>query len=96
MVISDKTFDILKNFSEIHQSLVFRSGNTLKTVSEQTNVLAKATISEAMPQDFAIYDLSKFLGVLSLFVQPKFTFQPKSVLIAVSYTHLTLPTILLV
>ena len=65
MVISDKTFDILKNFSEIHQSLVFRSGNTLKTVSEQTNVLAKATISEAMPQDFAIYDLSKFLGAVS-------------------------------
>jgi len=33
--------------------------------------MAKATITEQVPSSFAIYDLSKFLGVLSLFESPE-------------------------
>lgn len=79
IVINSNTIDILKNFSEINQSLLFRQGQMLMTISEQKNVLALANIEEVIPQTFAIYDLNKFLGVLSLFTDPRLTFSEKSV-----------------
>ena len=79
MIINNETVEILKNFAEINQSLVIEAGDVIKTVSEQTNVLAKAKLKQSFPQDFAIYDLNKFLGVLSLFAEPQFDFSEKSI-----------------
>jgi len=79
MIIHNETVEYLKNFAEINQSLVIERGKVIKTVSEQTNVMAKAELGQEFPQDFAIYDLNKFLGVLSLFVEPQFDFSEKSV-----------------
>ena len=79
MIINNETVETLKNFAEINQSLVIETGDVIKTVSEQTNVLAKAKLNQSFPQDFAIYDLNKFLGVLSLFTEPQFEFSEKSV-----------------
>jgi len=79
MIIHNETIEILKNFAEINQSLVIEQGDVVKTVSEQTNVMAKADLEQSFPQDFAIYDLNKFLGVLSLFAEPQFDFNEKSV-----------------
>ena len=79
MIIHNETVEYLQNFDEINQSLVIEKGNVIKTVSEQTNVMAKADLGQEFPQDFAIYDLNKFLGVLSLFAEPKFDFSEKSV-----------------
>lgn len=67
---SSDTISILKNFSQINQSLVFREGNVLATISLGKTVLAKASIAENVEADFAIYDMSKFLSVLSLFDSP--------------------------
>ena len=74
MRISDKTFDVLKNFSTINPSLAFKQGNTLRTVSEQKNILAQAVVDETFPQDFAIYELNQFLGLASLFENADFAF----------------------
>ena len=79
MIINNETVETLKNFAEINQSLVIESGDVIKTVSEHTNVLAKAKLGQSFPQDFAIYDLNKFLGVLSLFAEPQFDFSEKSI-----------------
>ena len=79
MIINNETVETLKNFAEINQSLVIEAGDVIKTVSEQTNVLAKAKLGQSYPQDFAIYDLNKFLGVLSLFAEPQFDFSEKSI-----------------
>ena len=79
MIIHNETIEILKNFAEINQSLVIEQGDVVKTVSEQTNVMAKADLEQSFPQDFAIYDLNKFLAVLSLFAEPQFDFSEKSV-----------------
>ena len=79
MIINNETVETLKNFAEINQSLVIETGDVIKTVSEQTNVLAKAKLNQSFPQDFAIYDLNKFLGVLSLFAEPQFDFSEKSI-----------------
>lgn len=66
MKLSDNTISILKNFSGINQSLLFKQGNTLKTISVMKNILAEATIEEDLPKDFGIYDLNQFLNGLSL------------------------------
>ena len=66
MKLSADTLSILKNFASINTGLVFRKGTTIKTISSNKNILAEATISEDMPNDFGIYDLNKFLTVLSL------------------------------
>jgi hypothetical protein len=74
MKISDGTFDVLKNFSTINQSLAFKKGNIIRTVSEQKTILAQAKVEEAFPVDFAIYELNQFLGLSSLFDTADFDF----------------------
>ena len=70
MRLSEQTVSLLKNFASINQNLQFKTGNKLKTISPQKNILVNAEIPESFPSDFAIYDLNKFLGVLSLFQDP--------------------------
>ena len=78
MKISTKTLDILKNFSEINQSIVIKSGNNIKTVNPLKNILAKAEVEEDFPQDFAIYQLNEFIGLLSVLNEPDLTFNEKT------------------
>ena len=70
MRLSEQTVSLLKNFASINQNLQFKTGNKLSTISPQKNILVNAEIPESFPSDFAIYDLNKFLGVLSLFQDP--------------------------
>jgi hypothetical protein len=72
MKFSPRTITILKNFVTINQSLAFKQGNVLTTISPSKSVLAKATIAETIESDFCIYDLSKFISTLSLFNEPEF------------------------
>ena len=75
MQISDDTIEVLKNFSTINPSLNFKAGNTIRTVSEQKNILAQAVIGESLPVNFAIYELNQFtLGLASLYDKPDFNF----------------------
>jgi len=61
MRLSDKTLMLLKNFSTINQSILFKQGNSLRTISVMKNILAEATIEEDIPKDFGVYDLNQFL-----------------------------------
>ena len=45
------------------------------------NVMAKATVEENFPIDFGIWDLTSFLGTISLFDDPEFEFHEKYVVI---------------
>ena len=71
MKLSDKTLSVLKNFSTINQSILFKEGNKLRTISVMKNILAEATITEEFTKDFGIYDLNQFLNGLSLHQQPE-------------------------
>ena len=75
MKLSDKTLSVLKNFSSINQSILFREGNKLRTISVMKNILAEATITEELPKDFGIYDLNQFLNGLGLHQSPELDFQ---------------------
>ena len=82
MKISTKTLDVLKNFSEINQSILIKKGKKLKTVSTLKNILAHADVEENFPQDFAIYQLNEFIGVLSTMNNPDLTFHDKYVMLS--------------
>ena len=75
MKLSDSTVNLLKNFSNINQSLLFKQGNSLRTMSVMKNILAEAVIDEELPKDFGIYDLNQFLNGMSLHHDPELDFE---------------------
>jgi len=76
MKLSENTFQVLKNFSNINNSITVKSGNTLRTVSVAENILAVAKVQEEFPQDFSIYDLNEFISGLYIpsMKDPEFSF----------------------
>ena len=75
MKLSDSTLSLLKNFSTINTSILFKKGNRLRTISVMKNILAEATIPEEFPKDFGIYDLNQFLNGLGLHHNPELNFE---------------------
>jgi hypothetical protein len=74
MKLSESTFNILKNFSGINQSISVKSGNTLRTISVAENIFAVAQVEEKFPRDFSLYDLNEFLGGMSLMKNAEMVF----------------------
>lgn len=92
MKLSENTINILKNYAVINPSLLVKPGNVLLTVSPVKSIFAKATVEENFPSQFAIYELSKFLGVVSLFNEPELDFGEKQMTIisgsqSLNYTY---------
>ena len=81
MKLSDSTLTLLKNFSNINQSILFKQGKSLRTISVMKNILAEATIEEEIPKDFGIYDLNQFLNGLALHQKPELDFEDNSYVI---------------
>jgi hypothetical protein len=82
MKLSEKTVKILKNFSSINQSILFRTGTIIRTRSPMHTIAAQAVVEETFPFEFGIYDLNQFLSVTSLFEDPDFDFQENHVTIS--------------
>ncbi len=100
MKISKETVATLKCLSAINTNLLIKSGSKIMTISPQKNVVAEVTVQENFPEQFGIYDLTEFLGVLSLFSDADVTFTEKSVKIteggsSIKY-HAADPSILVV
>ena len=74
MKLSESTLSVLKNFSTINQSILFKQGRKLRTISVMKNILAEATIDEELPKDFGIYDLNQFLNGMGLHHSPELDF----------------------
>jgi hypothetical protein len=74
MKLSESTVNLLKNFSSINQSILFKSGTKLRSISVMKNILVEANIAEDIPRDFGIYDLNQFLNGLSLHTSPDLDF----------------------
>jgi len=79
MKLSEQTNEILNNFAFINSNMLFRRGNKQRTVNLAKSVLAIANISEEFPREFAIYDLSQFLGILRTFEDPDLNFTDKNI-----------------
>ena len=70
MKFDDQMTRVLKNFSTINKSILFKPGKVLSTVAPTKTVLAKAKIDQELTDEFAIYEVPQLLGVLSLFNDP--------------------------
>lgn len=79
MVLSEFTLQVLKNMASVNQNIVIRSGNLLETLADARNVFVQCEIPETFPQDFGLYDLNEFLGVLSLVDKPTLKFNKEFV-----------------
>jgi hypothetical protein len=77
MKLSKETIEILKNFASINSNILVNPGDTITTISPVKNVLAEAKVPESFPIQFGLWDLNKFLGVVSLFQDPEFVFDEK-------------------
>ena len=66
MKLNPQTLSILQNFQTINPSIVINEGNIIKTIAPTESIFAKAIIQDDFPQTFGIFELSKFLGILSL------------------------------
>lgn len=80
MNLNDRSIEVLQNFSQINPSIVFNEGDVLRTISPTKTVIAKARLNHEVETQFAIYDLSRFLGILSTFrgfAEPTFEIEEK-------------------
>lgn len=74
MKFSDETLSVLKNFSQINPSILFKPGQIIRTISPQKTVMASATVTETFDKKAGVYDVSRYLATLSLFDAPEVEF----------------------
>lgn len=82
MKISSQTLAIIKNFSTINTGIVINPGNVISTKSENGSIAAFATVSEKFPKTIAIYELSRFINVISALEDPDFEFHDNYVVVS--------------
>lgn len=79
MKIDVDTINILKSFSKINPSIIVPVGNVLTTNSPSKTIKANAKVKTEFTSRFAIYNLDRFIAILSTFNEPELTFGDKSV-----------------
>lgn len=80
MKLDPRALQILKSFSAINPSIHVKEGKVLSTISPTKTVLARATLTDTeFDSEFAVYDLTRFLGVLSLFDTPELDIDGKTI-----------------
>ena len=102
MRLSKETYNILKNYAAINSNILIQPGNLLKTISPGKNIYVTAKVTEDFDVEVPIWDLNKFLGIVSMFNNPDLEFYDTHVVItngrsSVTYYYsepslLTVPT----
>lgn len=77
LTFSKETLAFLKYFSDINSNFKIEQGNRIRTVTVVNHLYSEAKIEETFPDNFCIYDLKQFLGVLGLFKKPSITYTEK-------------------
>jgi len=70
LTFSKRTIDILTNFAAVNGSMLFRQGNVVRSMASTMQMFTRADIEESIPEEFAIFELNRFLSVLSTFDAP--------------------------
>jgi hypothetical protein len=82
MKLSDNTIAVLKNFSTINQSLQFKNGKVLRTISPLKTIFVEANVEEDFPTTFCLFDLNKLLAKISLYKDAELGFEADRLTIA--------------
>ena len=77
MKLSKETVEILKNFSAQNMSVLLLPGQVQRTISPTKTLMCKANITEDLPSEAGVNDLSGFLALYSLFDDPDIAFGEK-------------------
>lgn len=76
MILESTTKDILKNFSAINNQMLITPGKVIRSMSISEDLLAYANIKDEFTETCGVHDLSRLLGVLSIFTEPNVDFKP--------------------
>jgi hypothetical protein len=71
MRLTKEFIDTLKNFSSINDEMLFIPGKKQSVISKGGTIFASITSDVEIETQFAIFGLSKFLSLLSLFEEPE-------------------------
>jgi len=82
MKFSNETLNVLKSFTTINKSILLTEGNVIKTITPEKTLIAIAEVPDSMPSQACIYDLSRFLSILSLYNEPDVEFGDKYFIIS--------------
>lgn len=82
MKLTKTTLDVLKNFAGINQNILISPGNVLSTRTVAKSIYATATVDTDFPQEFGIYNLTTFLGVIGIFSDPEIEMFDKYMMIS--------------
>ena len=82
MKFSERTLTILKNFASINQSMLFKPGKEIRTISPQKTLISIATLEDEIPAPACVYDMSRFLSIYSLYTEPEVIFEEKNFIIS--------------
>jgi hypothetical protein len=82
MKLSDNTIAVLKNFSTVNQSLQFKNGKVLRTISPLKTIFVEATVEEEFDSTFCLFDLNKLLAKISLYKEAELGFDADRLMIA--------------
>ena len=82
MKFSNETLTVLKSFTAINKSILLKPGKTLKTITPEKTLIAIAEIPDEIPSQACIYDLSRFLSILSLYNNAEVEFVDKYFIIS--------------
>lgn len=79
MKIDADTINVLKSFSKINLSIIVPVGNMITTNSPTKTIKATAKVKTEFTHRFAIYNLDRFIAILSTFNDPELNFGETSV-----------------
>jgi hypothetical protein len=87
MELSKRTINILKTFSSVNEGLVFKPGNSLRTISSDQGIFIEAEIDEKIPSQFAIADLALFLRNIEAADKTEIELTDKAAILTSSYSR---------
>lgn len=76
-----QTLEVLKNFSGINKSILFREGNIIRTMNAEKTVFAHAQVEDSFTHEFGVFDLTQLLSTWSLLENPDVTYEDKYLLL---------------
>lgn len=79
MIITKDFIDGLKNFSSITTQIMFIEGTVQSIFVPERGIFASLKTDIEIDKSFGIYDLSKFLNIINLFIEPEIEINNKTV-----------------
>lgn len=75
MKLSENTLSVLKNFATINTSIILKPGRKQRIYDSSSKaVLGEVILEENIPCEFGIYDLNRFIGLVTTLENPNLTF----------------------